>query len=115
MFGFDFAGISESGIEELKIALNKYAEEASSCIAEFNASANLASTFAGEALTSSITAALEEGKQALYALVNKLKEAEQAASQYALEQWGEGTGGVAGTVDSSASDIRAQANALNLD
>ena len=113
--GRDFAGISESGIETLKSELNSYANKVNDTIAEFNAQADLTATFAGDSLIGSVQSALEEGKAALAELVTKLKDAERDAAQYALEQWGSGTGGVAGTVDGTAAELRSSAATFTLD
>lgn len=115
IWGGGFAGISIERINsDLIPAVNKYCETIESAINQFNADADVTSSFAGTELETAVQDFIKAIKELLAAYVSTMRK-EIAAINSAYEQYTSGAQNVASNVASNASEIRAAANDIRLD
>ncbi len=110
-----FAGISKAEVEGTLIpAIENYCKTIEDKIAEFNADADLAQTFAGTEMQGAAKEFVEAVKELLQAYVSTMR-AEIARVNQAYEAWETGTQSVSSNATSDASEIRNAASNIKLD
>ena len=115
IWGGGFAGISEAKLNgELIPAIEKYCETISSSINQFNAEADVTSSFAGPEVQAAVSEFVSSVKELLIAYVSTMKQ-EIAAAQGAYQQYQSGAQSVGSNVSSTAQEIRGAASGIKLD
>lgn len=112
---FDFAGMSEKGIQALQDAINNFANKVEGQISAFNIDATLTGTYAGSDVQAAVQAYLAQAKQTLQDWTNTLR-TEATRAQTAYDSWKSGESGqVSGNISSNSSALRSIAGDISLD
>ena len=109
-----FVGISKERLSNTLVpAIEKYCETIKNSINAFNAETETTSTFKGD-VADAVSKYLADAKIALQTYVDNM-ETETTIANKAYEQWESQASAVAGTVNSSAEEIRSAASSFRLD
>ena len=115
IWGGGFAGISEAKLNsDLIPAIEKYCETISNSINQFNAEADVTSSFAGPEVQAAVSEFVSSVKDLLTAYVSTMRQ-EIAAAQGAYQQYQSGAQSVGSSVSSTAQEIRGAASGIRLD
>lgn len=115
IWGGGFAGISKDKIDaDLIPALERYCETIEDSINQFNADADVTSSFAGPELAPAVKDFVSAIKELLKAYVSTMRK-EIASVNSAYEQYTTGSQSVASNVSTNAQDIRSAASEVRLD
>ncbi|MBQ6841577.1 MAG: hypothetical protein IJO63_05660 [Bacilli bacterium] len=108
-----FAGISESGVEDIKAALKTYCDAIEEQIATFDEEGNISNAYKGEIQTAA-REFIRAIKQILQAYVSTMKVSIEDATN-AYNNYKAAASDISQDVTADAADVRAQAQSIRID